>query len=83
MLTKFVLVFNKMAKTIKNLKDVWEDSTSFDALRLQFGLKNNELVKLILNKNPISLTIKLLSLLSYKTRNLIGHDNVEDIDSVL
>ncbi len=72
-----------MAKTIKNLKDVWEDSTSFDALRLQFGLKNNELVKLILNKNPISLTIKLLSLLSYKTRKLIGHDNVEDIDSVL
>ncbi|MCX6188409.1 MAG: DUF2805 domain-containing protein [Bacteroidetes bacterium] len=72
-----------MAKTIKNLKDVWEDSTSFDALRLQFGLKNNELVKLILNKNPISLTIKLLSLLSYKTRNLIGQYNVEDIDSVL
>ena len=71
-----------MPKSFKKLQDVWEDSTPFDALRHQFGLKNNELVKFIVNKNPISLTINLISLLSFKVKKLIGLDKTEDIDAV-
>ncbi len=71
-----------MAKSIKNLHDVWEDSTPFDALRHQFGLKDNELVKFIINKNPISITIKLISMLSFKFRKVVGLRKEEDIDAV-
>ncbi len=71
-----------MSKSIKNLHDVWEDSTPFDALRLQFGLKNNQVVKFIINKNPISITIKFLSMLSYKMKKIVGIKNEEEIDAV-
>jgi hypothetical protein len=71
-----------MSKSIKNLHDVWEDSTPFDALRHQFGLKDNEMVKFIINKNPISITIKLISMLSFKLKKIIGLNNEEEIDAV-
>jgi hypothetical protein len=71
-----------MAKSIKNLQDVWEDSTPFDALRHQFGLKDNEVVKFIINKNPISITIKLISMLSFKAKKYFGFRRPEDIDAV-
>jgi len=71
-----------MSKSIKNLHDVWEDSTPFDALRHQFGLKNNEVVKFIINKNPISITIKFISFLSYKLKKTFGMRRGEEIDAV-
>lgn len=71
-----------MSKPIKNLQDVWEDSTPFDALKLQFGLKNNDIVKFIVNKNPISLTLRLLSLVSFKVKKLFSSKNEEEIDAV-
>jgi uncharacterized protein (TIGR03643 family) len=70
-----------MSKPIKNLQDVWEDSTPFDALRHQFGLKENDVIKFIVNKNPISLTLRLLSMISYKTKKLFGKRD-EEIDAV-
>ncbi len=70
-----------MSKPIKNLHDVWEDSTPFDALRHQFGLKENDIIKFIINKNPLSLTLRLLSMVSYKVKKLFSkHD--EEIDAV-
>ncbi len=71
-----------MSKQIKNLQDVWEDSTPFDALRLQFGLKNNEVVKFIVNKNPFSITFRLISMLSYKAKKMMGIDKQEEIDAI-
>ena len=71
-----------MSKSIKNLNDEWEDSTPFDALRHQFGLKDNEMVKFIINKNPISITIKLISMLSFKLKKIMGLNNEEEIDAV-
>ena len=71
-----------MSKPIKNLQDVWEDSTPFDALRHQFGLKENDIIKFVINKNPISLTLRLLSMISYKTRKLFGGRRNEEIDAV-
>ena len=71
-----------MSKSIKNLHDVWDDSTPFDALRHQFGLKDNEVVKFIINKNPLSITIKLISMLSYKIKKIVGLNKEEEIDAV-
>jgi uncharacterized protein (TIGR03643 family) len=70
-----------MSKPIKNLQDVWEDSTPFDALRHQFGLKENDVIKFIINKNPLSLTLRLLSMMSYKIKRLFGKRD-EEIDAV-
>ena len=71
-----------MSKSIKNLHDVWEDSTPFDALRHQFGLKDNEVVKFIINKNPLSITIKLISMLTFKLKKIVGLNKEEEIDAV-
>jgi len=66
-------------KTTENQKEIaFEERSALDALRGQFGLSKNQIVKFIIKKNPISLTFNLLRWGGNKIKNLFSSKD-EDV----
>ena len=61
-----------------NKEIAFEERSALDALRGQFGLSKNQIVKFIIKKNPISLTFNLLRWAGNKIKNLLSSKD-EDV----